>query len=327
MMQNKWRKCVMDAVEANDSARLDNLLKGTDKEELDFIYEFYSPLTTAIIDGHSQIAEQLIHAGASVNFPKHNSVTLPLYEAITFSRTNIIQLLLNHGAHSEAALTQAALQRRHRIAALLLEHGAEIQDPLKPFDPNQSPIGIAIHNNDPATLKVILHYSYMRDVSIPFPLLFNLALSNRDKRCAICLLGHGYHSVQRASNEVWEPYTSCFHMAARRGMVKLVCLIKEFNPQCMQEEWLIKEQFKMSLKYSLREHPKFVAWLVECRKQPPSLQNWCKSVILAQLEVYYPQKIKELPLPKALKAFLCKMKIPKSIKEEEKVSKTYHQRF
>ena len=318
----------MDAVKANDSARLDKLLKGTDKE-LDFIYENYSPLTRATTDDHAQIAEQLIHAGASVNFPEHRLGSFPLIDAITLGRTDISQLLINRGAHSAAALILATLLKEHRTAALLLEHGAEIQDPLKSFDPKESPIAIAIHKQDPATLRVILYYSYIQDVSIPFPLLFNLAMSNRDEQCAICLLGHGYHSVHRASNQVWEPYTSCFHMAAERGMVNLMRLIKEFNPQCMQEEWLIKEQFEMSLKNNLREHPKFVAYLVKRRKQPPRLQKLCKSVILAQLEVYYPQKINELPLPKPLKTFLCDIQIPRSIKNliEEKVPKTYHQRL
>ena len=238
-------------------------------------------------------------------------VSRPLWDAICFGRTDISKFLLSHGAHYANALIDAAKYKRHKIAALLLEHGAEIQDPSKPWEPKESPIATAIYMKDPDTLKVILNYSYTRDVSVPFSLLFNTALSNKDERCAMCLLWNGYHPITRGSNQIWEPYTSCFHMAAEKEMVKLMCLIMEFNPQCTQEEWLTKKQFEILLKYYLRKHRKFVAMLAKCRKQPRSLQKCCKSVILAQLEVYYPQKIKELPLPKVLKKFLTTVTFPK----------------
>ena len=56
MMANKWKECVMEAVESDDRAGLDNLINGTGTQELDFIFGSDSPLTQAILYNHAQIA-------------------------------------------------------------------------------------------------------------------------------------------------------------------------------------------------------------------------------------------------------------------------------
>ena len=88
---------VMDAVDTYDCVQLDKLLKDIKGQDLDFNIRFFSPLSKAAFRGHFQIAEQLLRAGASVDFRDDWGRT-PLMLAAAQDNTDICLLLLTWGS-------------------------------------------------------------------------------------------------------------------------------------------------------------------------------------------------------------------------------------
>ena len=309
MVADDWRECVIAAIEAGDSARLDELLQHEHKEHLNFIcpsaYGYNTPLMKAIKRDNVHTADKLINAGASVHFPDLEGLT-PLIRAAV-STPDICRLLLAHGAGihvqhrdhwQQSPLYMAVNYGRRETVSLLLEKGAEIYYPSMQWDdPNTSPVAAAINFSLPDKLEVLLNHCRKTSLRTPLAFLFKWAIKIRREECAAIILQQGYYPILN----VVKPDTSYFEEAARRGQVRVVSLMVELNPHFMQENWLVTNCIPDELE---RKHANFVSWLVEYRKQPPALLKLCKSSILAQLDTPYTPKIKELPLPKILKVLL-----------------------
>ena len=93
---------VFRAVRKNSSAFLDKLLKYEDMQSLDYCGENgFSPLSYAVFKCRYQMAEQLLCAGADVNFVDNNGRT-PLMEAARDGYLEICRLLIHHGANPNA---------------------------------------------------------------------------------------------------------------------------------------------------------------------------------------------------------------------------------
>ena len=314
----------MDAVHSGNTDLLEELLKNIDNQNLDFhVFNYFgnhigiwseSPLTGAIRGENYDMVEQLLCAGADVNFQEESGFT-PLMEACWLKNFDICQLLLKHGANvhlistfgssDSTALFWAGCFGDLEIVKLLLEHGAHIFDPSLQVEEAiaRSPIATPVLYDHPQIANFFLEQYKTEEEPYLFCvcllILFDVALGLGSEKCAIAVLKEGYYPAWEGLNE---PY---FRMAANHGMIELMSLLVGMNAQFVQEDWLIQKQ----LPDKLVQHTDFVSWLVEYRKQTPSLQKLCKSRILYQLVSYhsswYMPKIDALPLPKILRTYLA----------------------
>ena len=299
----------MDAVRAGDAAPLAKLLESANKQRgyLDFTEGMYTPLTQAACNKNSDLVEQLLCAGADVDFYDDYCQT-PLMHAAFSADKHISHVLLNHGARVNAmngdrwqALHYSVISNDVQTASLLLENGAELQR-LKNFKDvillyDKSPFHVAVDSKFPHFLPLLLHHADKRRIPISLDILYNKAIQYHSEECAIFILQQG--SYPRSSHDIRSNW-SCFRRAADDGLIKLMSFMLELNPRFMQEDWLVNEDFPVRL----HRHSDFVSWLADQRKDPSSLVKLCRSRILAQLDTHYTRKVAELPLPSALKSFL-----------------------
>ena len=318
-MADDWRKNVMCAVGRDgDSTRLQQLLRKSDQQTLNYRIGVFSPLIEAVVynSNSCNIIEQLLLAGADVDFPCDYGLT-PLMRAVISENIRGCELLLKHGANVHAISTPdltvlcCAIQNPRygtkpniEIIALLLAHGAQIYDPSKwPVHSLEievvtdfsTPLHLAVRTRMPCILEMFLDHSDKINLVLPCAELFYSCLWFQAEECAIMMLQQGYY-----------PKASHIARAAKLGFTNLLSLMIEINPHhCLQSKWLISQTFSTRL----APCTDFISLLVESRKQPLSLTQHCKSVILAWLDAYYLRRgwIDELPLPKLLKTFLKKM--------------------
>lgn len=74
-----------------------------------------SPLITASLFGHTEVARVLIEAGADINF-KNNDGSTPLHVAAFFCRPEIVRMLLDKGADKTVKNTYDATPRESILA-------------------------------------------------------------------------------------------------------------------------------------------------------------------------------------------------------------------
>ena len=67
------------------------------------VLQLAHPLIEACIAGRTEVAEIFLEAGMDPNRLDDRTGSYPLQEAIRYFRINIVQLLLEFGAHSELA--------------------------------------------------------------------------------------------------------------------------------------------------------------------------------------------------------------------------------
>ena len=319
IMANEWKQNVMEAVERRDQATLEILLQSPDKQSLDFMIESHSqysrteshsPLTKAVRNCQSGIVEQLLCAGASVNF--HVSGKTPIGIAASEANTTLCKILLRYGpkvnSRNKFGLTplcSAAMYDMGEVAALLLEKGAQLFNPSTPLNNLQafstSPLVICIKYRHLHILEQFMEHAHKINVSLPLATLFHRSVCYGTEYCTILLLRQGYYPALGSAKE-FVMKMSCFYMAARKYHRTIMRLMVAVNPYFLQEEWLINQEFPMRLTLD----GEFISWLFESRKQPPALTKLCRSTILAQLDCSYLRRglIDDLPLPNSLKAFL-----------------------
>ena len=328
----------MDAVDSCDATRLEELLKATGdifKCHLDFtsVSKFRSqigvkcgprsryvllnatPLCLAVTKAHTGIVEQLICAGASVDYTGR-SIYTPLMLSAAHGHKDTCLLLLRHGAdidlqgkydlQQKTALYLAVCNGESEIVSLLLDYKAKLCETEISWNNHHqvtehSPIVAAIANQHPCTTAILLDHCTKLDLRLPLESLFNLGLIHKSEECLIIILQQGYYATDKESNE--SLCLSCFHRASQCGMIKLMCLLLELNPGYMHERWLVMKSYPSGL----TKHSDFISWLTEYRKYPSSLVKMCKSTILYQLGSYYMTKINLLPLPIMLKTYLSSL--------------------
>ena len=315
----------MDAVEAADGTQLQQLLQTSDHQSINYTIEACSPLTKAVRCKSCNIIEQLLLVGADVDFPDELGET-PLMTTIHFfgyipDSLCRSELLLKYGANVNArnykdgglsALCYAIRRDENscmtEIITLLLEHGAQICDPSKALNDliaqNSSPLYSVMQCKLPCRLEMFLEHCDKINLRLPLAELFDVSLVNMSEDCAITVLQQGYYPKRKTpSISIRACFPDCFRYATLLGYTNLMRLLIEINPHFLQSKWLISQ------KVPLGQTTDLISLLVESRKQPSSLTQLCKSVILDQLDTYYLRqgRIDELPLPKVLKTFLKKM--------------------
>ena len=280
-MADDWKQSVIDAVKTNDASKLDTLLKNTNEERryLDFKIGKVSPLTCAIGKGQIDMVEQLLHAGASVEFPGPFNRT-PLMEAAYHENTDICSLLLKHGAninvnsknkHNWQPLDIAIFLGDVKTTAVLLDNGADIYDPTKPTDQLESSfIFISICSRPPGFITLVLDHCYKKDIRLSLDLLLRMCIQFCNEKSAIAMLQHGYFPHQRLSYYIkYDTYLS-FHKFVR-AVRRVMGFLIELNPWFLQEEWLKDEYIPM-----VRDHNPdlFPGWLNEGNNH----QTWLSCV-------------------------------------------------
>ena len=288
----------------------------TNKPNLNFRTESGdTPLINAVRNGHYDTTEKLINAGANVNFPDDNRYTA-LMQAAADGNIDLCQLLLNSHANVNAmccsldgaychaigdhwsALDAAATNDHYEIVSLLLEVGAT----LTVLDPETSyatlevtPMESAIGKDHPRILELFFEHFDKTGQNVPWEAEFKYALDEEAEHCAIVIIQQGYYPRSKTSYNF-----SLFKMAAGFGFLKLMYIMIEQNPYFLQEEWLVQND----IYEELFEYESFVSWLIEARREVPPLKQLCKSTILTYMSPKPRPKIKELPLPNMLKAYL-----------------------
>src|SRR5438552_10322438 len=94
----------------------------------------FSPLGLAVFFGQKHVAEMLLAKGAPVNEASKNAMkVMPLHSAVAGQHTDIVRLLIDHGADVTACQTeeftplhQAAANGQMEVAELLLSRGAKV---------------------------------------------------------------------------------------------------------------------------------------------------------------------------------------------------------
>ena len=178
MMADGWKQSVIDAVNAEDSVQLDMLLHSIHKQELDS--EILSLLKTAVVRRNKNVAEQLLQAGAYVDFPDESGET-PLMTCAMTGDTDIASLLLHYGAYvniinyqedRQTALNLAAVFGRYEMAALLLKHGADMFNLTEPGEIFiQSLTSKAICWDSGQLMELILDHCRKHDHRLPVKLV------------------------------------------------------------------------------------------------------------------------------------------------------------
>ena len=110
------------------------LAKGGKSSGIDYMDSSqYAALHRAASNGHENVVECLLKAGAKIDLRISNSDT-PLYLAVSNGHERVVKLLLEHGADVDAlcgwawtALHEAASRGYEAMVNLLLDHGANIQ--------------------------------------------------------------------------------------------------------------------------------------------------------------------------------------------------------
>ena len=156
--------------------------------------------------------------------------------------TDMCQVLITHGACvnmtngtvlENTTLYYTAVNGSCNIVACLLENGVQIYDPSK-LRVN-SPTEAAVMQNDHCVISVLLDHCNKTECMIPLRSAFDMTIKRLKEECAVTFLQSRYHPFHRA------PFagmckTSCFHVAAEKGLVKLMSMLVELNPYFMQEK-------------------------------------------------------------------------------------------
>ena len=309
------------AVYTKDCDMVAQLLRKGESIDLPVFYG-YTPLMLAAGEGEADMCSVFLSYGADINAKDDHGRT-PLMHAIRQGKSNICRLLLTNGVDvnvtdndQRTALHHAVLYDEHSITSetfvhsmtsLLLEHEAMIRDPLKLWsEVKNSSSGSTKECRRRCKLKLFLNILEQAcDLAPVLEGLYNVAVDYHSQQCAISVLRKGYYPIRKPDGfQLRSSYA--VNSALYNGHVKLTSLLIELDPHLMQTEWLMDKQYLRRI----ADYPRFISWLEEYRKQPPSLAKLCRVTIRAHLAPYYTPMIKMLPLPKALKTFLTTLDSP-----------------
>ncbi len=125
---------VFEACAVGELVRVQELIKLQPDLINAYAPDGFQPLGLAAFFGHTALVEWLLEVGAEVNSPSRNAMrVMPLHSAVANKRTDIVRLLLDHGADVNAAqaddftpLHEAAQNGLLDVTQWLIDRGAAI---------------------------------------------------------------------------------------------------------------------------------------------------------------------------------------------------------
>ena len=316
-------------------------------------HEIVKPLVKAVKYNNIHMVKNLLDAGANVNEVSllhllgfYNSRLIPvtpLAVAVNQQNYNICELLFNYNCNVNAywiyekkcynALREAVKKSLLNMVIYLVEkRGADIFK-------NYGVIMIeAVCFKSLNCLQYFLNAGYEKHgdkIWWPQSLLYEAMnyskIFHSDQLdCVTELLRWGINNVKYSMPDYhlpqWIPKTPkhfVFFHAASKHCWKTMKLLKQLNPQYLQEHWFVEHPWdpKEALSEFLQEHwsighfwslynaqndelAQFITDLYEERKNPPQLNILCRTKIFKQLGLNPIPKVEKLPLPQSLKHFV-----------------------
>jgi ankyrin repeat protein len=156
LVQRGAELSIFEACAVGDRSRVKTLLEH--QPDLVNVYapDGFQPLGLAAFFGQADVAEFLLSRGAEVNSPSHNAMRVrPLHSAIANRRSEIVRLLLDHGAAVNTTqaddftpLHEAAHNGMRDMTQWLLDRGAPVNPRLS--SSGKTPLALAIeHQHEP----------------------------------------------------------------------------------------------------------------------------------------------------------------------------------
>ncbi len=208
-------------------------------------------------------------------------------------------MLINSRCEMEAktedgltALHYAVAYRRYDITRLLAANFAKVMA----TGPNGvTPMTVAIEQRSPGMCRILIEYGYKMNKLFKYgetPL--EMAIKCHSEICAMTLVHWGCAIRSPALKP------SYFTQAAGEGLICLMGLLLDVNPLFLNEDWIRHKRIPLAL----YKRPEFFQWLCEEAETPRSLSNICRSQIYKHMGKYQCAKVKKLPIPEKMKAFV-----------------------
>ncbi|CAF3714085.1 unnamed protein product [Rotaria sordida] len=254
----------------------------------------FTPLLQAIEKKRSEIVEELIRAGADVNFPPRNPAhrgLTPLILAIVNGTDEISQCLINslcslnqHVEDGYTALHYSVLMSRHPTIKSLLKAGARTN--VRSIY-GVTPMTLAILSDDPYSVKILIEHGYPITRSYPwneYP--FEQAIKIHAEGSAMMIAHLGCELKTKQASRT----TNILTMVASEGLVNLMFLLINMQPQYINQQWIRKRQYPHAL-YRLTSVQNE---LQRMYTNPFRLKQLCRAQISQTIGKFYTEKINDL---------------------------------
>ena len=276
----------------------------------------WTPLKQAIELKDKTLVGDLIQAGADVNayhLIQQNTIDYtPLMDAVLKGDMEICTILLQNGADVNATSSSKAisktvlviaaqLNRPDAIVELLLDHGA-----IHTMDKfgHSLPMYSALSFNKANLVDLFMRNGYKWQ-KYPCPKSKSVirdelcdAIEAEAEECCIRLLQWGF--------DIFSSDYPYFFCAIKHGMTRLTIMLTQVNPLFLQLRWTVLNDISSSWDTCARD---ILGRLQEERKDPKTLQELCKALVLRELTstiqpVPILEQINNLPIPTQIKQFL-----------------------
>ena len=307
---------VYQAIESGNTELLKLLLnESVIPVDLNFlIYRYGTALRLAIEKNNLTIINILLETGADPTFLPPSYGKSALFTAVELKKQQVVQLFMEHTRDintmlhqpmsrsywwpKDSVFTFVAEQGMYDFAKLFLDHGADI------FLNNHSVVKTALDYDQYEIIHLFLEHTYkqageqMHELWRVEPIYW--AIERQAMHCLGLLLYWGIYSFSKYSSSL----LTVFHRAANRGDIQILKMIFQFDPLCMQENWLVEGRIPRILLQT--DHGReFMAEIAEVRRQPSRLDVLCRTKIIDHLACIPFLKVETLPLPTALRHFMC----------------------
>ena len=229
----------------------------------DYLMQFASDqLMKAIEQGDIKLAEHMLKARVDPKKTRHGSRLLPIQRAVSSGNVRMVKLLQMHGAellpHIEALMKEAAESSHNDMLEYLIHYTYDYID------------------------ENIWKYNRQWDFDSKYNRFIQNISRNQIVPCLYVLLHWGYkYSTQQKH--------TLFHKAVSDGNIKMMFLLWEFHPQCLQESWVVNGDIPQILKDNSQNRD-FTTHLMELRERTPPLKVLCRVIIFHHLVVIQNQK-------------------------------------
>ncbi|CAF2066978.1 unnamed protein product [Rotaria magnacalcarata] len=254
----------------------------------------FTPILQGIERKRTEIVEAFIRAGADPNLPPRNPAhrgLTPLILSIVNGNDEISRFLINslcslnqYVEDGYTALHYSVLMSRHPTIISLLKAGARTN--VRSIY-GVTPMTLAILCDDPYSVKILIEHGYPITRTYPwneYP--FEHAVKIHAEGSAMMIAYLGIELKIKQGNRSSNPLT----MAASEGLINLMFLLINMQPQSINQHWIRKRQYPHAL-YRLKH---VQTDLQRMFSNPFRLKQLCRAKISQTIGKFYTEKIIEL---------------------------------